>query len=184
MKKISNILHLLLIAFQLFIISIIIAKTTHFFMKFDSVETNPFFGIHLSEETSSTSRLIIFGITLLLMIFLCYLINIFRNVILDFNQRLIFNKENGKQLKKVAIGLLFICLAILIITILSLPYHNLYEVLGAKDNAYRSGYNLGLFTGRIIGLLFPIIVPAIFILLISYIIKEGSFIKNENDLTI
>ncbi|MDG3582630.1 DUF2975 domain-containing protein [Galbibacter pacificus] len=183
-KQISNILHIMLLVFQIFIFFLTIGEIIHFAEKFDKIHNDYFFGIHLSESDTPLTHIIVFCITILVMSLLFYLLNLFRKVILDFRKEFVFTEKNGKQLRKIAFGLIIIGLTILTVFLIFFPYKTNYEISNANDNTIRWVYNLGLFVGKLTSLLFPIFIPALFFMLISKLIKEGNIIKTENDLTI
>ncbi len=135
----------------------------------------------------------IVGLYCLSLMYLIYYMNIFRKVLTEFFNDLLFSPENGIQLKRVANGVLYFAIFLLVfklfLVIYSLSLLEGAELEAAKgyfhnDIAYSKGYNYGRALAKSVITFVPILVISQLILLLSEMIEKGYLIKTENDLTI
>ena len=150
------------------------------------------FNVRLLETDDASVFFISTAIFVILFIALIYYLILLRSSVKDFIQAQIFTSENGRRLKKVARGFLlfvmlyFICSFVLEFIATNINSHQLdnsQRIFPRNKYAYHMGYVLGSTIAKnfALGLL---IIFALFFSLIAEVVKEGSLIKSENDLTI
>ncbi|SEP78061.1 Protein of unknown function [Hyunsoonleella jejuensis] len=148
-----------------------------------------FLGIKIPDDVNHSFYIIASILSFTLLIYLFYLLNIFRKTTRDLSNNLIFNEENGIQLFKIGKGLLVFGIILLIfkITISIVFYYKPFEDV-SKTLTYEFGYALGFTMSNlflfIVSVGFPIFIVSLFLMIISQLIKQGHYLKQENDLTI
>lgn len=194
MKKLTLPLLWLNILLSLGIIYFLIKqiKDLYHFTMNNQVKREILFGMRLPDEAGSSWYIIMSVVSFILLIYLVYILNIFRKITIDLSNNLIFTHENGVQMSKIGKGLLFfgIALSILKTTLNFLFYfnsselkpHDSYEI--GRSFGYTLGFGLGSLFQIILTVVFPIFIVALFLMVISYLIKTGALLKQENDLTI
>jgi hypothetical protein len=116
----------------------------------------------------------------LLLIYLSSLLFTIIKIAINLNKNLLFTKKNSKQLYSVGIGTIVFTLLLIFIQV-PLELSILINKTGPKETY---SYYLGSAFGFIIAKRLYLFVIAIFILIISSLIKSGEIIQKENNLTI
>lgn len=119
-------------------------------------------------------------VLLLLLFYASYLVYTFIKISNSLHKNLLFIDKNAKQLQNSAIGIIIFTTFLILI---KYPLHlQLLLEKGklVKSVSYYSGYTIGHLTTKNIFLY----IIALFLLIVSKLIKKGAIIKQENDLTI
>ncbi|MBT8308154.1 MAG: DUF2975 domain-containing protein [Maribacter sp.] len=150
-----------------------------------SFNSKQIIGIRLPEQFSDAWFIVLVLITsIALAYFIFYLLKLWV-IANDFSKREVFSKENAKSLNSIGKGICIFTVTLLGIDfILNLSY---FFSLINQEEATSLAYTLGKRIGYIMGILakwFPLLILAIFMLILSELIAKGSLIKSENDLTI
>jgi hypothetical protein len=196
MKKLSSLLKWLIGSF-IFIVSIeivsILGRLSKLFFDSENV-SKKILQINLTEQLSNTGYTIVGVISILVFLYLLYHLIRFFSAIKDFSENQIFTEKNIKWLNSAGKAI-FLVTFILIFFELSNGLHNLGEEFGktvVNGNFFskfgaRLGYNFGYCLGYLSALLYkwiPLLILGALISVISELLKAGSFIKKENELTI
>ena len=115
-----------------------------------------------------------------LLIYLSYLLFTLIKIAINLNKNLLFTTKNAKQLNSVGVGIIIFTLVLILIQI-PLELSMLINKTDPKETFF---YYLGYTFGFIIAKRLYLFMIAIFILIISSLIKSGEVIQQENDLTI
>lgn len=152
-----------------------------------SIEKDVFFGINIPEDLSHTGYLLVSVFSCAILMYLFFLLNLFRRVIQGLVKNQIFISKNAEQLVKISKGLFLFGIMLSLIQLV-LRMTQSFPEFSINDPAYSDAYILGYKGGVSINLLlstgFPIFIYALFIFIIAKLIKEGHLLKQENDLTI
>jgi hypothetical protein len=196
MKKLSSLLKWLIGSF-IFIVSIeivsILGRLSKLFFDSENV-SKKILQINLTEQLSNTGYTIVGVISIIVFLYLLYHLIRFFSAIKDFSENQIFTEKNIKWLNSAGKAI-FLVTFILIFFELSNGLHNLGEEFGktvVNGNFFskfgaRLGYNFGYCLGYLSALLYkwiPLLILGALISVISELLKAGSFIKKENELTI
>ena len=154
--------------------------------KFEKLQTKKVpFGTVMNDNVDFQSYFICSIMACVLLIYLAYHLNIFRQVTNDFKKEMIFSPSNGKQLIKVGQGvLLFSIFAGLFKWIIEAYVHYNNIVNDSLSLAYNTGRAFGFGMAVSLKFIAPFILISLFVLLIGRLIEKGAIIKSENDLTI
>ncbi len=189
MKKAALILKWLTILFSLRLVYLLFRQIWNVIQSYinGTIEKDVFFGIKMPEDIAHIGYLLTSLVSCIILVYLFYLLNIFRSVVQDLVKNQIFIFENVEQLIKISKGL-FIFGMILFLIQLVLRMIQPFPELPIIDSPYSAGYSLGYILGVSFNLLlstgFPIFIYALFIFIIAKLIKEGHLLKQENELTI
>tara|TARA_R110000744_G_C19265779_1_gene551864 strand:- start:548 stop:874 length:327 start_codon:yes stop_codon:yes gene_type:complete len=108
------------------------------------------------------------------MIYMLWLLFKFSKITFGDNTDLLFTKKNGKIFEALGNGFLVYSIGIISIILIKTGLENVAFFRELK------AYNLNITFSEI----FPLIIIAIFIRIISQLIKDGYELRKENDLTI
>jgi len=150
------------------------------------------FNVRFPDTTDPLVVFISTAIFVILFIALIYYLILLRSSVRDFIQAKIFTSVNGRRLKTAARGFLVFVLLYFISSFVlefyatdinSYPLDNSQRIFPRNKYAYHTGYVFGSTIAKnfALGLL---VIFALFLSLIAEVVKEGSLIKSENDLTI
>ncbi|MDO6493067.1 MAG: DUF2975 domain-containing protein [Cellulophaga sp.] len=188
MKKLSILLNCSLIIFLI----LILFQVTSFISSLNSYIQdkkiiNLTYGIKNPQESNGIFTLILICLIGIIIIFFMYLLYTSYLIRRDFTKNLIFTSKNVQQLKLIGNTILYICLALFIIVAIThfiVGINQIHtqktELLVNNRMPYKFGYAIGTSLGKNGGLF----IIGIFTLIIKQLVKEGTFIKKENDLTI
>lgn len=156
--------------------------------EFPNFRVSSILGESLPTSLSYSLYCIIISICCLSMFYLIYHLNIFRKVITDFYNDLVFSDKNGRQLYSIGCGLIIFTIVIgLLKLILGICfYESIISEISSSENAlpYNAGYIFGRNLAKTLFLTIPILCISLIFLLLSELIKKGLVIQSENDLTI
>ena len=189
MKKSALILKWFIIVFSLRLIYLICRQIWFVIQSYgtDSIEKDVFFGIKTPEDLSYTGYLLVSVFCCAILIYLLFILNLFRRVVQDLVINQIFISKNAEQLVKIG-KRLFIFGIILVLIQLALRTSPVIAVFLKNDVPYSMGYMMGYSLGFFIKFLFstgfPIFISALFLFIIAKLINEGHLLKQENDLTV
>lgn len=118
---------------------------------------------------------------LILLIYILTRLWKFERVLNTFSSKTLFSKENGASFKSIGVAFVWY-------TILKFLIEFFEKVSGldlqSKSNPYDNGYDVGFIIGELIVERIPLLIFAMFLLIISKLMNEGYKLKHENDLTI
>ncbi|WP_338356075.1 DUF2975 domain-containing protein [Yeosuana marina] len=190
MKKVALILRWLIILFSLRLVYLFGRQVWYVIQSYlnGTVERHVFFGIKIPDDFTQTGFLIVSVVSCAILIYLFFLLYVFRKVIQGLIKNQLFISENAEQLVKISKGLFFFGVVLFLIQFVLRMTQSFPAVAVNKGLAYSASYDLGYKIGVTINLLlsngFPIFIYALFIFIIAKLIKEGNLLKQENDLTI
>lgn len=187
MKKLSHLLKWFTIVFIFRLIYLITLELQNLyyliFKQFDNY--NVVLDISFPENTNKNIIIIVTIMIISLLIYLIYNLIILIKISNSLIKEKVFIEENSQQLLTIGKSVIIFTTILILIKIpikvklltnnISLDDYELYN-----SNSYYSGYALGSVLSKNIFL----IITGIFILIIANLIKNGSLIKQENDLTI
>lgn len=181
MKKQSNILKWLAILFLIrTLYSIFFQVVNLFSIKNNESISHLIYGIKFPDDISNFGMWLSNVLILFLLIYLSYLLFILIKVAMNLNKNLLFTIKNAKQLNFVGVGIIIFTLVLILIQI---PLE-ISMIIAKEDSKETFSYYLGYTFGFIIAKRLYLFMIAIFILIISSLIKSGEIIQQENDLTI
>ncbi|WP_339836362.1 DUF2975 domain-containing protein [uncultured Maribacter sp.] len=158
-----------IVLFSIFGLAISIIDKTYLFTKSLLTQFNT---LSSFSKNYNVTILQLFSFTeILLMIYMLWLLFKVNKITYGDNSNLFFSKKNGKIFKLLGSGLIYYAIGFFLINIISSAMIK-FGLLGE--------YNQNVTLSELIYL----VVIAIFILIISKIIKDGYELKKENDLTI
>jgi hypothetical protein len=181
MKNLSTLLKWCSIVFLLKLISLIYRQSINLINLFENDKTKySILGIHFKESLNNTWLYFSNILLIFLLFYISYKIITLIKVAINLEKNLLFTTYNSKQLYSVSIGII-VFTSILIILKTPINYLNLVE----NDFLNQSNsYYAGLAFGSEIAKHIYLYIIAVFILIISSLIKNGEILKQENDLTI
>lgn len=196
MKRLCTLLKLLIASF-IFMVSIeivlILGRLSKLFFDTENA-TKKILQINLTEHLSDTGYVIVGILAIAVFLYLLYhLIRLF-SAIKDFSKNQLFTEKNIKWLNSAGKAI-FIVTFLLIFFELSNGLHNLGEEFGktivngnfiSKFGASLS-YKFGYYLGYLLGVLYkwiPVLILGVLISVMAELLKAGSFIQKENELTI
>lgn len=127
--------------------------------------------------SNNLSQNIVYFISIGLLVYLFWLIMKFRKMLYVSNKTSFFSEKNAIISQNLGTGLIYYCILKFFLEVIS---NSIDEFSGLRV----FGENLG---ERLLTALFeriPLLLIALFILIIAQLIKEGYTLKQENDLTI
>lgn len=189
MKNSALILKWLIIVFSLRLIYLFCKQIWYVIQSYGNgtIEKEVFFGIKIPEDLTHTGYLLVSVFSCALLMYLFFLLNLFRSVVQGLVKNQIFISKNAEQLVKISKGLLLFGIMLFLIQLVlrmvqSFPEFSISDP--AYSDAYILGYKIGVSINLLLSTGFPIFIYALFIFIIAKLIKEGHLLKQENDLTI
>jgi hypothetical protein len=189
MRKLALYLKWVIIIFSLRLFYLIGRQIWFVTSSFDqeTMERDVFFGIKIPENLSQASYVVISILSCLLLIYVLYLLNIFRLIAQELKENQIFNHKNSEQLMRIGKGL-FVFGIVLVLLQIVISMSSCFNLPTDGNFAGISGYIIGYFIAftfrYLLAIGFPIFMAALFVFIIAKLTKEGNVLKQENELTI
>lgn len=181
MKKQTNLLKWLTILFLIKTFYLIFLQLVNLFsIKNSGTISYTIYAIKFPENISNLAMWLSNLLIFFLLIYLSYLLFTLIKIAINLNKNLLFTAKNAKQLNSVGVGVFIFTLVLILIQI---PLE-LSMLINETDTKETFSYYLGYTFGFIIAKKLYLFMIAIFILIISSLIKSGEVIQQENDLTI
>ena len=182
MKTLSKFLKWFTVLFLLRILYLVILQIQNFYFLFiDKLEKlNMILNVSYPENINKNVLLFISIIMLGLLLYLIYNLFIFIKVSNSLNRNSVFKERNAAQLFIIGKSLIIFNSILILIKIPLKFMFLLNDNSMNQGNSYYFGYSLGYIIPKNLYLF----ITGIFILIIAHLIRSGSFIKQENDLTI
>ncbi|NND79813.1 MAG: DUF2975 domain-containing protein [Maribacter sp.] len=129
-------------------------------------------------SSSSFSMILVSMAFICLLIYMLWHLRNFKKVVKKSKNTSLFNNSNYKAFHSVGMAFIYYTVARFTIRIVEFMLSNVDE--GQQSIAYQFGRNIGEGVSN----QFPLLIVALFLLIIAELIKDGYQLKKENDLTI